>query len=110
MATEHTNANAAIAQAVAEATRTAIQAMAVARAERTQNAGPKLGRPIMKQPTFDWISSDKYVELKSFKLEAKNISKIWYKQSRKSAHYQKLARQTRPTTIKNLPVRQRRSI
>ena len=51
MTTEQTNANEPIVQAVAEATRMAIQAMAVPGAERTQNAGPKLGRPIIKQLT-----------------------------------------------------------
>ena len=43
MVSEQTNTNEAILQAVAEATRVAIQAMAVARAERTQNAGHRLG-------------------------------------------------------------------
>ena len=42
MASEQTNANEAIAQAVAEATSAAIQTMDVAGAERTQNAGPRL--------------------------------------------------------------------
>ena len=50
MASGQTNANEVIAQVVAEATRAAIQAMTAARAERVQNAGPRLGRPIMKQP------------------------------------------------------------
>ena len=50
MASEQTNANEAIAKAVAEteATGVAIQAMAAATAERPQNAGPKIGRPVMK--------------------------------------------------------------
>ena len=43
MASEQTNTNETIAQAVAEATRAAIQAMAVAGAERAQNMGPRLG-------------------------------------------------------------------
>ena len=51
MASEQTNANEAIVQAVAEATRAAIQAMVVTGAERTQNVGPILGGPMMKQPT-----------------------------------------------------------
>ena len=37
---------------LAEAARATIQVMAAARAERTQNVGPRLGRPIMKQKTF----------------------------------------------------------
>ena len=60
MANEQTNANKAIAQAVAAVTRAARQAMTVARAERTQNAGPRLGRPTMKQPTFNREAEDKY--------------------------------------------------
>ena len=40
MATKQTSSNAVIAQAVAETARAAIQAMTVAEAERSQNAGP----------------------------------------------------------------------
>ena len=39
MASEQTNANEAIVQAVAEATRAAVQTMVVAGAERTQKSG-----------------------------------------------------------------------
>ena len=57
----------AIARAVAEATRIALQTMTEAQAERTHDAsGPKLGGPSMKQPTFDWNAQDKYSELKTF--------------------------------------------
>ena len=43
-----------IARAIAEATRVALQMMAEAQAQRTQNAaGPKLGSPTLKQPTCD---------------------------------------------------------
>ena len=76
MATKQTNENEAIMLAVAETTRLTIQAMAVARAGRTQNVGSKVGGPIMKQLTFDLSSSDKYAELKNFKLEVKNVSKL----------------------------------
>ena len=65
MASEQTNANEAIVQAVAEATRAAIQAMAVAGVERTQNVGPRLDGPMMKQPTFNWETEDKYNKLKT---------------------------------------------
>ena len=71
MATEQTNANEAIGQAVAQATKAAIQAMAVAGPERTQNAGPKLGMSIMKQLIFHWSSTEKYTVLRNFKLEVK---------------------------------------
>ena len=63
MATKQKNSNAAIAQTVAKAASVAIQAMAVAEAKRTQNAGPKLGGPIMKQLTFNWSS---LAELRNF--------------------------------------------
>ena len=55
----------AITKAVAEATRVAIQAMEEAQAEQTHNtAGPKIGGPTIKQPTFDWDAGDKYSDLK----------------------------------------------
>ena len=53
MASEQTNTNEAIAQAVAKATKATIQTMAVAGAERAQNVVPRLGKPVMKQPTFN---------------------------------------------------------
>ena len=59
MVSEQTNTNEAIVHAEAEATRAAIQAMAVAIAERTQNVGLRLGAPMMKQPTFNWKAEDK---------------------------------------------------
>ena len=56
---------------MAEVTKVAIQAMA---AERPQSAaGPKIGRPAMKQPGFNWGAEDKYSELKNFRLEVNNI-------------------------------------
>ena len=64
----------AIARALPEATRIALQTMAEAQAERMHNgSGPKLGGPTMKQPTFDWDAQDKYSELKTFRLEVNNI-------------------------------------
>ena len=54
LVSEETNTNETIAQAVAEATGAAIQVMSVVRAERTHNVEPRLGRPMMKQPTFNW--------------------------------------------------------
>ena len=66
--------NEAIAKAVGEATRVAIQALAAAAVEQPQSmAGPKLGSPAMKQSTFNWESEDKYSELKTFKLKVNNI-------------------------------------
>ena len=53
MASEQTNMYEVIAQAVAEAVRAAMQAMAAAGNERAQNMGPRLGGPKMKQPNFN---------------------------------------------------------
>ena len=66
--------NDAIPKTVAEATRAAIQVMAAAMAERPQcKVAPKLGRPAMKQPSFNWEEGDKDNELKTFRLEVNNI-------------------------------------
>ena len=47
-------ANETIAKVVAEANRAAIQAMAAGMAEMQKSmAGPKIGGPAMKQPTFN---------------------------------------------------------
>ena len=48
--------------------------MAAATAERPQGAaGPKIGGPAMKQPTFNWETEDKYSERNTFILEVNNI-------------------------------------
>ena len=55
----------AIAKAVAEAEK---------QTQRTPNAaGPKLGSPTLKQPTFNWKAPDKYTERKAFILEVRNV-------------------------------------
>ena len=77
MASEQANTNEAIAKAVAEATRLAIQVMATATTERPQNVWPKIGRPAMKQSNFNWEADDKYNKLKNFRLEVNNIFR-WY--------------------------------
>ena len=57
----------AIARAVAENTRIALQTMAETWAERMHDgSGPKVGSPAMKQTTFDWNVQDKYSEIKTF--------------------------------------------
>ena len=43
-------------------------------ASKQISARPKVG-PMMKQPTFDWDTEDKYNELKSFILEVYNVFK-----------------------------------
>ena len=52
-----------IAEAVAEATRVATQAMATTGMARKGNAGTKVSGPILKQQTFSWRAEDKYEEL-----------------------------------------------
>ena len=37
------------------------------------NAGPKLGGPTLKQPSFNWSMRDKYAELKNFQIEVNYI-------------------------------------
>ena len=69
MVNKQSNTNEIIAKAMAEAARVTIQAMAAAGAQSTQNVGPRMGRPIMKQPTFNWEAKDKYDELKNFGLQ-----------------------------------------
>ena len=74
MANEQVIANEAITKAVAEVTTAAIQAMAAAMAERPQSvAGPKIARPTMKQPSFNWEAHNKYSKLKTFRLDISNI-------------------------------------
>ena len=74
MASEQAIANKAIAKAVAEVPKAAIQAMVAATAERPQSmVGPKIGRPALKQPSSHWEADDKYSELKNIRLEVSNI-------------------------------------
>ena len=77
MANEQSNAKEVIGQAVAEVARVTLQAMGAARAERTQHGGPRLGRPIMKQPAFNCEEEDTYNELKNFRLKVKNTFKSY---------------------------------
>ena len=73
MANEQINTNEYIAQAVAEAARTAIQTMATAYTVRAENVGPRVSEPIMKWPTFDRSAKDKYAKQRNFKIEVKNM-------------------------------------
>ena len=59
MTSKQRSQNEFITQVVAEAARVAIQTMATARTSRQDNAGPKMGGPIMKQPTFTWSAKEK---------------------------------------------------
>ena len=58
-----------VVKIAAEAAWAAVHAVSMASAknsQRAQNVGPKLGRPIQRQLTFDWSSTDKYAELGNF--------------------------------------------
>ena len=77
MASKETNTNKAVGKAVAEATRGIIQNMDVARAERTQNTGPRLDGPMLKQPAFNWEAEDKHSKLKNFILEVNNVFTLY---------------------------------
>ena len=72
-------------KAVAEATRAAIQALAKTQTQRMPNtAGPKMGSPAMRQPNFNWDSTDKYTEWKAFILKVRNMLTTYiYKRERK---------------------------
>ena len=71
MANEQTNSNEYIAQAVAEAAEVAIQTMPMSNTARSENGEPRMSGPIIKQPTYNWSSKDKYAELGNIKLEVK---------------------------------------
>ena len=76
MATEQANITEAVVQVAAKAERAAVQVMAMASADnnqRAQNVAPKLCRLIVKQQTFNWSSTAKYVEQRNFKMEVKNM-------------------------------------
>ena len=94
MATKQVNTAEAIVHAVAEAARVAVQAMAAAEAqdstrhEGTQNVGPKIGRVMLKQPTFNWEEEDKYNETKDFD-KIKTEEEDWDKQKENWNHMPK---------------------
>ena len=106
MASEHIITN----EAVAEASRVAIQVMATATTERPQSVeGPQIGRPAMKQPSFTWEAEDKYSELKNFRLEVNNILASY-----NMTHVEQLAivknwlRQERPAIHRILKTKQKK--
>ena len=74
MACEQEIANKAVAKAVVETTRAAIQAVAAATEERSLSVtGPKIGRCTMKHPRFNWETDNKYSKHKPFRLEVNII-------------------------------------
>ena len=76
MAIEQVIVNKAIPKAVAEMTKVAKQAIAMATMERPHGmTRPRMGGPTMKQPNFNWEAEDKYNKLKMFRLEVNNILK-----------------------------------
>ena len=93
METEQSNITKAVLKIAAEASRVAVQPMAMASTDinpRIQNVVSKLGGPIMKQLTFHWSSINKCAELRNLKMEVKNMFlKLYCELSRKNAHYKK---------------------
>ena len=74
MVTDQTNITQTTAQVVLEAVKAAVQAITVTTHDgswETRNEltsrGPICGRITLRQPTFDWCSTDKYAELKNFR-------------------------------------------
>ena len=80
MTFEETNITEAVVQVAAKAARASGQAMATAngdKSQRIQNVVPKIGRLIMKQPTFHWEADVQYSELKNFIQEVNNIFEFY---------------------------------
>ena len=50
-----------------------METMSATDTANSENTGPRMGGPIMEQPTFDCSVKDKYTELRNFKLEMKNM-------------------------------------
>ena len=71
--------------------------------QRTLNAArPKIVGPTLKQPTFDWETTDKYTELKTFKLEVRNVLAMYNTpEVDKVAIVKKLVREKRALLLRN---------
>ena len=102
MATNQVKVTEIIAQRAAEAAGMAVKAMEMASGEsnqRAQNAGPIIDSPLMRQPTFNWSSTEKYAELGIFRMEVKDMLQNYkYKSGRTGTHHKKWDRQASPTT------------
>ena len=67
-----------------------------------QSIGHKIG-VMMKQPTFDWGTEDKYSKLKNFKLEVVNVLKSYaITDVEKNSTDKELAGQKGLTIIRNI--------
>ena len=77
MASGQTNANERIVQTVEARKKQQYRPWLWPEKKKHKNAGPRLGGPIIKQPTFNWEAEDKYSELKNFRLEVNNIFKSY---------------------------------
>ena len=85
-----------ITKTVAEAARIVIQTMAEMQTQRvTSTSGPKLGGPTLKQPNFNWETSDKYTEWKAFILQIRNVLSTYNAQDRQNCKGEELAREKR---------------
>ena len=114
MATYQANLTETKAQIATGKARAAVQAIAMASAEnnqRTQNAGLKMGGPLMRQPMFNWTSTDNYLEPRNFRMEVKNMFQNYnINQAERVPIINKLDRLARPTTIKDPNTRRTRRI
>ena len=61
-------------KAMTEVTRVAIKAVAETQAQRMPNtSGPKVGGPVLRQCSFNWEVTDKYIDWKAFILKVRNV-------------------------------------
>ena len=77
MANKQTNAKEVIGQVVVEAARVTIQTMAAARAERKQNIRIQTRWAYNETTNIQLGAKDKYIEVKNFRLEIKNVFKSY---------------------------------
>ena len=57
--------------------------------QKGQNVGPKIGSPLMRQPTIDWSSTVRYTELRNFRMKVTNVFQNC-KSCRKRTHHKKM--------------------
>ena len=71
---DKTATNEVITKAMAGSTGIAIQPMSTIQVQRMPNtSGPKIGGPVLKQPSFNREATDNYTEWKPFILEVRNV-------------------------------------
>ena len=64
---------------------------------------PKIDGPLLRPLSLDWSSTDKYPELRNFRMEVNNtFSNYNINKAEKSANYKILARQAKSTILRDL--------